>query len=287
MEAKYYIKLGDGSVECVLCPHKCFINKGKTGLCGVRRNVDGVLISENYGKLCSIHLDPIEKKPLYHFKPSRPILSLGSVGCNLNCQFCQNWHIARATVASYSKLDTYTPKQIAELAIQNSNNIGIAYTYNEPTIWFEFMLDCAKLVKQAGKDNVMVSNGFIMPEPLNEILPYIDAFNIDLKAFTDEFYRKQTFSKRSPVLEVLKIIKKSGKHLEITNLVIPSLNDDAEKFGEMVDWIEAELGNDTVLHISRYFPNYKMNKPITPAAKLTEFYTIAKQKLKYVYMGNI
>lgn len=287
MEAKYYTKIGDGTVECLLCPHQCFINNGKSGICGVRRNIYGVLTAESYGKLCSVSSDPIEKKPLYHYKPTQPVLSIGSVGCNLNCIFCQNWHIARATINSEPKLSEYSPAEVANAAAKNSQNIGIAYTYNEPTIWFEFMLDCAKAVKEKNKDNIVVSNGFINDAPLQELIPYIDAFNIDLKAFTDEFYKKQTFSKRMPVLKSLKTIRNSGKHLEITNLIIPSLNDDIDLFKKMIDWIADELGNETVLHLSRYFPNYKMSIQPTPPEKLLELYTIANEKLHYVYMGNI
>lgn len=285
-EASYYDTTPHG-VKCALCPHFCHIKEGDLGSCRVRKNVDGKLISENYGQVCSSRFDPIEKKPLYHYFPGRTILSVGSVGCNLHCRFCQNWEISQTGVESSFQLTKTSPEEIVETALQNKENIGIAYTYNEPTIWFEFMLDIAKLAKTKGLKNVMVTNGFINPEPLKELLQYMDAFSIDLKAFTNEFYKDLTKAKLAPVLETIKQIKASGKHLEITNLLITNRNDNKENFKQMIDWIANEVGKDTVLHISKYFPTYKMSEIATPDNTMLEFYDLAQKKLDYVYLGNM
>ncbi|MDT8394122.1 MAG: radical SAM protein, partial [Bacteroidales bacterium] len=189
MKAAYFSLEKDGLVRCRLCPHNCLLKPGKAGICRVRKNVDGTLISENYGKVCSLHADPIEKKPLYHFYPGRKILSVGSVGCNLHCSFCQNWEISQTSVQEYSFLRSYTSEEIVSQAVNEEENTGIAYTYNEPTVWFEFMRDTAGPARDAGMKNVMVTNGFINEEPLRELLPLIDAFSVDLKAFTESFYR--------------------------------------------------------------------------------------------------
>jgi pyruvate formate lyase activating enzyme len=249
--------------------------------------VDGRLISENYGQICSQRIDPIEKKPLYHFYPGRSILSIGSVGCNLHCRFCQNWEISQSGVEDSFQLKKTTAEEIVEKALQNNDNIGIAYTYNEPTIWFEFMLDTAKLAHSIGLKNVMVTNGFINPEPLAELIPFMDAFSVDLKAFTNDFYKDLTSARIEPVKAAIKQIKSRGKHLEITNLVITNRNDGLDDFVKMVDWIAEETGKDTVLHISKYFPTYKMMEVATPDNTLIDLYSIAKHKLNYVYLGNM
>ena len=285
--ALYSEKLTENKVQCRLCPHDCKINDGKTGICLVRKNINGELFSENYSKVCSIAFDPIEKKPLYHFYPGSIILSVGSVGCNLKCKFCQNWEISQTSVSNYPYLKDYSTSEILNIALENKQNTGIAYTYNEPIVWYEFMLDIAKQAKNNKLKNVMVTNGFINKEPLKEIINYMDAFSIDLKAFTEEFYKKYTSSKLEPVKETIKFIKESGKHLELTNLVITDLNDDEQTFSKMVDWISGEIGKNTVLHISRYYPTYKMNNPATSKSTLLKLYKIAKKKLNYVYLGNI
>ncbi len=288
MEALFYTKTGEGKVTCNLCPHNCSITDGKRGICHVRKNENGVLISENYGNISSIGFDPVEKKPLYHFYPGREILSIGSLGCNLQCQFCQNYQISQSSVNSFERDSTnYTPEAIKELALSRSRNIGVAYTYNEPTVFFEFMIDTAKLIKSAGLKNVMVTNGFINPEPLNELNNYIDAYNVDLKAFNSDFFKKYTKSTIEPVKEALINIKKAGKHLEITNLVIPTLNDDENEFEEMCKWISGELGRGTVLHISRYYPTYKMTIEQTSVNKMIKLVEIAKKYLDFVYLGNV
>ncbi|RLD77188.1 MAG: AmmeMemoRadiSam system radical SAM enzyme [Bacteroidetes bacterium] len=287
MEAQYYTKLDDNKVQCTLCPHNCVLKEGQSGICKVRVNHKGELIAENYGKISGYHFDPIEKKPLYHFYPGKDILSIGSVGCNLHCRFCQNHEIAQTGVHHYPYLKELLPGAIVNAALRQENSIGIAYTYNEPLIFFEFMKDVALNAKQNGLKNVMVTNGFIKPEPLESLVEFIDAFSVDLKAFTDDFYKIITSSKLNPVLESLKNIKKSGKFLEITNLVIPTLNDDKKKFEDMVKWISEELGKDTVLHISRYHPMYKMSIESTAPDTLFSLFEIANKYLDFVYLGNL
>ncbi len=286
-EALYYTKQKNKTIQCYLCPHNCVIKKGKHGICGVRKNIDGKLITENYGKICSLSFDPIEKKPLYHFHPSKIILSVGSVGCNFSCQFCQNWQIAQTTVEDYPYLRNSTPGEIVREAKKNPNNFGIAYTYNEPTVWTEFMLDIAKQAQQNGLKNVVVTNGFINKEPLGDLIKYVDAFSVDLKAYTNEFYKTLVNAKLEPVKETIKQISEAGKFLEITNLIIPQENDNPEDFAKMIDWLSTEIDEDTVLHLSRYFPMHKFTRPETPVSTLDKFYAIAKEKLNYVYVGNV
>jgi len=287
MKAKYFREAGNGTVQCLLCPHNCKLDEGQTGICKVRTNTDGTLISDNYGKVCSLHLDPIEKKPLYHFHPGMNILSVGTVGCNLHCRFCQNWEISQSTVKDYPYLNEYIPELIVNMAAEEKDNIGIAYTYNEPTVWYEYMYDIAALADRKGLKNVMVTNGFINPEPLQELFPFIHAFSVDLKAFTENFYRRQTSSSLAPVMESLIAIRKSGRHLEITNLLIPDQNDDEKDFRHMMEWIKNELGKETVLHISRFFPTYKLIHNSTPESLLVRFHDIASEYLDHVYLGNI
>lgn len=286
-EAYVYEKLSNGSVICKLCPHNCNISVGKAGICRVRRNISGKLNAENYGKLTAIHSDPIEKKPLYHFYPGRQILSIGSIGCNLKCAFCQNSEISQSKVSDFPDLISYAPEAISKMAISERENIGIAYTYNEPTVFFEFMIDTALLIKKAGLKNVVVTNGYINLTPLMELIYYIDAFNVDLKAFNDDFFKKYTLSTIRPVLESLIQIRKSGKHLEITNLVIPELNDNIDTFREMVKWIAKELGSHTILHLSRYFPRHKLSVESTSESTLKNLADIAREFLTFVYVGNI
>ena len=285
-EALFFEKLSNNKVKCTLCPHNCIISDGNRGVCRVRINNKGVLYSEVYDKISSISNDPIEKKPLYHFYPGRNILSVGSVGCNLQCEFCQNWEISQTSVSDYHYIRNISSEEILQLALKDKNNIGIAYTYNEPIVWFEFMQEIAKIAKKKNLKNVMVTNGYINRKPLEMILPYIDAFSIDLKAFTEDFYKKITSSHLQPVKDNLKFLSKRNKHIELTNLVIPTLNDDVEVFEDMIKWIANELGENTVLHISRYFPMYQLKIESTPVDKLLELFEIAKKHLNYVYLGN-
>jgi len=285
--ALYFEKAVNGNVHCLLCPQECTIKPGQRGTCGVRRNQDGVLYSETYRRISSLHYDPIEKKPLYHFYPGSIILSVGSVGCNLKCSFCQNCSISQATVDTFHGFNTSTVEEVVEMACSENDNIGISFTYNEPIVSYEYMLEIAELAKDRNLKTVMVSNGFINPAPLEQLIPFMDAFNIDLKAFRNDFYKIQSKARLEPVLDTLKMLSRYNRHFEITNLVIPTLNDDVSVFREMVSWIHDELGPYSILHLSRYFPHYKMTLPPTPAHTMSELYSVAKEKLTYVYMGNI
>ena len=217
----------DNYIECRLCPHLCKIADGKRGICGVRKNTGEKIELMTYGVISGHSLDPVEKKPLYHFFPGRNILSIGSYGCNMRCDFCQNYHISQSRADSFSP-DT-DPEKLALEALNSPNNIGLAFTYNEPVIWYEFVMDTAALIKEKGMYNVMVSNGFVNRNPLNDMLELIDAFNIDLKAFNDSFYTKLAGAGLEPVKEALKQIAKAGKHLEITTLIIPGRNDSEQE----------------------------------------------------------
>jgi pyruvate formate lyase activating enzyme len=285
--ASYFNKLEDNKVQCFLCPHNCKIAKDKRGVCKVRKNIEGELYSEVYNMVSAIHSDPIEKKPLYHFHPKSQILSIGSIGCNLSCSFCQNCDISQVTIDDFPFVNTMTDKDIINKALHTDNNIGIAYTYNEPVIWHEFMLDTAIKAKAHNLFNIAVSNGFVNQKPLLDLLPYFDAFNIDLKAFSDDFYKKYTGGSLKPVLNTLKTINQHGKHLEITNLIIPTLNDEKFLFEDMVKWIAFELGKETVFHISRYFPRHQITIPPTPKNTMYELKKIANKYLDNVYLGNI
>jgi pyruvate formate lyase activating enzyme len=286
-EASWYEKKENGLVKCTLCPHNCIIKPDKAGICLVRRNRNGVLYAENYAVLSALHFDPVEKKPLYHFYPGQGILSIGTYGCNLKCSFCQNSNISQQGIRNPERKELTNPQEIIDEALGLSGNIGIAYTYNEPIIWLEYVRDVAKQATKAGLKNVMVSNGFINEAPGKEMIEFTDAFNIDLKGFTEEFYKKHTSASLAPVKETILAIHKAGKHLELTNLVIPTLNDDPVVFEKMVEWIAGETSENTVLHLSRYFPHFKVSLPPTEVKKLSGFYKIATKYLKYVYLGNV
>jgi len=281
-EALYYEKLGSKIVRCRLCPHECTIAEGKKGNCGVRANYDGTLFSLVYGKTTGIALDPIEKKPLYHYHPGESILSLGTKGCNFHCDFCQNWHISQVLDAP---ADDITPEEIIGKA-KALGSFGIAYTYNEPFIWYEFVLDTAKLAKKGGLENVLVTNGFVNTAPLEEMLPFIGAMNIDLKSMNQEFYKKVCKGSLKPVLDAIKRSAKSC-HIELTMLLIPTLNDSEDEIERLVDWVCENLGPSVPLHFSRYFPCYKMTLPPTPLETLEKAGMIAKKRLKYVHLGNV
>jgi pyruvate formate lyase activating enzyme len=288
-KASYYTIGNKDFVNCTLCPQFCKISEGTTGLCKVRRNVAGNLVSDTYGKLTSLGIDPIEKKPLYHFYPGSKILSAGSWGCNFKCSFCQNWSISQEVpkLVSDETNKVITPQQLVQRAVDIPNNIGIAYTYNEPIVWYEYMLETAQLVKAASLTNVMVSNGFINQAPLLELIPWIDAFNIDLKGFSNDFYKSFANGKLQAVLETLKTIRNAGKHLEITNLILPGANDEPRLFEEMLTWIYDNLGHETILHLSRYFPNYYCLTEATPYETMNTLYNLASKHLLYVYPGNM
>lgn len=281
-DALHYECLPNNAVRCRLCPRNCLVKEGGNGFCRARINKDGRLYSRIYGECSAIAMDPIEKKPLYHFFPGSYILSLGTVGCNFGCSFCQNYHI--------SHHDAPTRRLSSEDAVDMANregSIGIAYTYNEPLIWYEYVLETARLARANGLKNVLVTNGFINEAPLMELLPYIDALNIDVKSFRDSFYRDYCKGMRDPVLKTAEIAKRMGLHVEITNLIIPTLNDDEGMIMDLVDWVSSSLGNTTPLHFSRYFPHYKLNLPPTPISTLMRAREIGVSKLRYVYVGNV
>ncbi len=276
-------KAGEG-FQCLLCPHQCVLKSGKAGICGVRKNTGESIELMTYGILSGYSLDPVEKKPLYHFFPGQNILSIGSYGCNMKCDFCQNYNISQ-TIPENSPV-VITPAKIIKNASSYKNNIGIAFTYNEPVIWFEFVMDIANSAKMAGLSTVMVSNGFINSQPLDEYINVIDAFNIDLKAFNNKFYSKLSKADIEPVKRGLKQISKSGKHLEITTLIIPGQNDDHAEMSSQSEWIAGELGRDVPLHLSRYFPMYKRDDPATSHDTMKRLFEVALKNLDYVYMGN-
>lgn len=258
------------------------IADGKRGACGVRINKGGILYSEIYGRITSASLDPIEKKPLYHYHPGEYIFSIGTKGCNLHCTFCQNWQISQDLNAP---TDGITSEETIARA-KESGSFGIAYTYNEPFIWYEFVLETAKLAKDNGLENVLVTNGYVNMEPLEEMLPYIDAMNIDLKAFNEDFYRKVCGGRLANVREVIKRAARDC-HIELTTLIIPGLNDSDKEIKEEAEWIRDNVGPETPLHLSRYFPCYKMKIEATPLKTLERAKEIAMSSLKHVYPGNV
>ena len=280
MEAMYYEKLSDNTVKCHLCPHNCTIKEGNRGICNARKNIDGRLISLNYGKQTAYAYDPIEKKPLYHFYPGRDIFSIGSFGCNLHCDFCQNWGIAHGKALSMEIED----EDILLLG-QSKNSIGIAYTYNEPTISYEYIYHISKLAKERGLKNVLITNGFINEEPLMGILPYIDAMNIDLKSINEDFYKRICKGKLDPVLKTIEIAVRHT-HVEITTLIIEGENSSEEELESLTSWL-GNINREIPFHISKYFPNYKMQLPPTSYNALIKAKDIAEKYLDYVYIGNI
>jgi len=281
-EALYYEKIGNSRVRCHLCPNECVISDYKRGNCGVRINKGGVLYSEIYNKTTGMALDPIEKKPLYRYHPGEQILSLGTKGCNFHCLFCQNANISQEPEAPTQDI---TAERVIEKA-RLHGSFGIAYTYNEPFIWYEFVLETAKLAHRSGLKNVLVTNGYVNTEPLEGMLPFIDAMNIDVKSFDEDFYIKICGGRLKPILDAVK--RSAGVcHVELTNLIIPTLNDSKESIKKMVDWICDNPGPETPLHLSRYFPCYKMDLPPTPIETLRMAERIAREKLKHVYVGNV
>ena len=286
-EAMFWEKAKENAVNCDLCPWLCrSIADGKTGFCRVRKNVKGKLYSMVYGKAVSVAIDPIEKKPLFHFAPGSSCLSIATVGCNLRCLHCQNWTISQ----EYGEVqgEELPPEEIVGMA-KRSGVEGIAYTYTEPTIFYEYALDTMKLARKAGLYNVWVSNGYTMPEPVIRMSKYLDAVNVDIKG-NDGFYKKVCMTKGiGPVFDALKAYKESGVWTEITNLVIPGYNDSMRDIRQMATWIIKNLGPDTPLHFSAFFPNYKLNSiGPTPAKTLEKCYAVARKAgLRWVYVGNI
>ncbi len=284
--ARYYISKEESKVLCTLCPHACELAPGCYGRCRVRKNEDGVMKAASWGVVSGYHTDPIEKKPLYHFYPGSQILSVGSYGCNFRCPWCQNASISQCGIDTGMMRKELLPDEIVKSAA-SSDSIGVAFTYNEPAVWFEFMMDIARPVKERGMENVVVTNGFINPAPLEELLEVSDAFNVDLKSFDDEVYREYAKARLEPVLHTLKAIAAAGKHLEVTFLVVPGVNDDLERFDEMIRWLAAEAGKEVVLHINRYHPSWKMHAAPTPINLLRTMKSMAVAHLPHVYLGNV
>jgi pyruvate formate lyase activating enzyme len=275
-----------GTVLCLLCPQECHINPGRRGKCRYRINHDGALHAASYGRVSAHGLDPIEKKPLYHFMPGTHIFSVGSVGCNLACGFCQNWQISQ----NEAQTQYLPPPDAARLAGVSTghghSSVGLAYTYSEPLVWWEYVRDTAQLVREKGLVNVLVTNGYVAEAPLAELLPLIDAMNVDVKGFTEDFYLKTCRGHLRPALRTVEMAHAAGTHLEVTTLLIPGLNDDPEEVERLSRWL-AKISPAIPLHFSRYFPNYLMREPgPTPAATLKRARDIARQHLQYVYVGN-
>jgi len=279
-EALFYDRLENQVVRCRLCPVGCRLTPDRRGVCRSRFNDDGRLMTDNFGETVTFAVDPVEKKPLYHFYPGSVIASIGANGCNLSCQNCQNWEISQKAVSTF-KIE---PEQLPEAAARDGS-IGIAYTYTEPTIWYEFLLEAAPLVKAAGLVNVMVTNGYINPDPLDRLLPFIDAFNVDLKAMKPEFYLRVCKGKLEPVLESIRAIADSPAHLELTNLVIPGLNDSDEDFDLLAEFV-ASVDRNIPVHLSAYHPSYRMRIAPTPGETLLRGHTILRNLLHHVYIGN-
>ena len=283
VKARFY-QLENHKFRCLVCAHSCLLEEGQSGLCGTRRVENGHLYLLNYGNCVAAAVDPIEKKPLYHYYPGKDILSLGTWGCNFRCPFCQNWSLAQE--GSSRRGEYFTPQAIAEqLEKATPGCVGVAYTYNEPAIWFEYLYDVAKLAHQRGFANVLVTNGFLSSYALQELFPYLDALNVDVKAFREDFYRQYCRSRLEPVLETVENCV--GKlHVELTYLVIPSVNDSREEISNLVNWM-AKMDTRLPLHLSRYMPGYRFTLPPTPVETLEELRDLAKERLEYVYLGNV
>lgn len=286
-EAMFYKKLDNKRVMCELCPRYCVIAPTKRGFCRNRENQNGKLYSIVYNQPCCINIEPIEKAPFYHFLPGTMRLTLATASCNQRCKYCQNWEISQKSV---EELQNYylTPTDIVKQAQREKLKI-ICFTYTEPIVFYEYMYDIAKLARKAGIKTAVVTGGYVNPEPLKELCKVVDAIKIDLKGFDENFYEDVCSSTLPPVLEACKVVKNSGVHLEIVNLVVPTLNDDTTKIRSMCRWIKDSLGADVPLHFSRFFPQYKLqNLPPTPITTLEQAVKIAKQTgLKYVYIGNV
>lgn len=287
VEARFYHKLVDSRIKCTLCPRQCVVGEGKRGYCGVRENRGGSLYALVYGRVCAAHVDPIEKKPLFHFLPGSLAYSVATAGCNVSCKFCQNWNISQALPEQVSA-EYLPPGKIAELAAQ-CGCPTIAFTYSEPVVFSEFVMDTADAAREAGIRCIAVSNGYIQDEPLRVAYGKLDAVKIDLKAFSESFYRKVVGGQLKPVLDSLVTLQKLGKWAEIVYLVVPTLNDSDQEFLGLARWVKANLGAEVPLHFTQYHPEYLLkNLPVTPVATLERAKAIADAEgLHYVYIGNI
>lgn len=286
-EARYYRVVDEETVQCLLCPRKCMLMNGQRSFCRVREPKDGKLYTLVYELPCTAHIDPIEKKPIFHMLPGTRVFSIATAGCNLRCKFCQNWQISQRRPEETDNMKL-SCKDVVALSLKN-NCRSIAYTYSEPTVFYEYMIDTAKLAKEKGIRSVYVTGAYINPEPLRELCKYIDTANVDLKGYSDKYLREICAEELEPVLTMLKILKKEGVWVEITNLIVPTLNDDMKMIRDMCAWIKDNLGAGTPLHFSRFRPMYKLrNLSPTPVSTLEEARNIAlKVGLNYVYIGNV
>jgi pyruvate formate lyase activating enzyme len=285
-EAMFYTRQGE-KVRCGLCPHSCLIGDSKRGLCGVRENRSGVLYSLIYGKASSVHPDPIEKKPLFHFLPGSTSISFASIGCNLFCQHCQNFSLSRARFDDFD-LTSLTPDDVVRYA-RTTKSKSVSWTYNEPTIWHEFTTEASRAAHDAGIKTVYVTNGFIQSEPLRQLKGVIDAMNIDVKAFKESFYRKICGGRLAPVVRACELAVELGIHVELTYLIIPGENDSEMEMAEFCEWVANSLKTNIPVHFSAFHPDYKMTSvPSTPASTMKTAYDLAKKAgLEFVYLGNI
>ncbi len=287
VEARYYEKLEHHEIRCLLCPKECLVGDRERGYCGVRENRDGTYYALAYGHPCALHIDPIEKKPLFHVLPGTQALSLSTVGCNMECKFCQNWQISQSTPEQVETRFT-PPRQIVDMA-ERYRAPSIAYTYGEPVVFIEYMQDIAREAAAKGIRNVVISSGYIKKDPLLDLCGMVDAIKVDLKAFEESYYHDVCSSELRPVLDALILIRKQGVWLEIVYLMVPTLNDNPDKIREMARWLVANVGADVPIHFSRFFPQYRMtNLSPTPVSSLERAYEICREEgLDYVYVGNV
>lgn len=286
-EARYWEKLDGGKVQCLLCPRECVIEEGRTGYCTTRKNVNGALQSLVYAQLVSMNVDPVEKKPLFHFLPGTPILSVATAGCNLRCNFCQNWTISQVKPSEIESVKVM-PEELVAAALKK-NCPSIAFTYNEPTVFSEYVFDTAAIARKRGVRTAMVTCGYTNQKPLRDICTVIDAASVDLKGFSDSVYRRVAAAKLQPVLDTLKTYKETGVWLEVGYLVIPTLNDSDKELGDFASWVVKNLGPDIPVHFLRFFPMHKLtNLSPTPVETMERAYSIAKKAgAHYVYLGNV
>lgn len=281
MEARYWEPVDEARIQCSLCPNNCVIRNGRSGICGVRRNDDGRLTLPFYARASAVAMDPIEKKPLYHFHPGKPILSIGFVGCSLRCPFCQNYSISQSTKA---RTDEVSPQELVDVA-KERGSFAIAYTYNEPTIHAEYVLETSRLAHKAGLKNVLVTAGYVNAGAAHDLLDLIDAANVDLKGFQPDFYRKELGAKLEPVKEFIREAARKI-HVEVTSLIVPGKNDSDDEVEAMARFL-ADQSPDIPYHLSAYYPTYKYTRDATPPAEITHLKEVAERHLRYVYPGNI
>jgi len=286
-EALFYEKLGDGSVRCKICPRECVVGPGGRGYCRVRENNDGKYYTIVHGRVCAYHVDPIEKKPLYHFLPGTTAFSIATVGCNMACKFCQNWEISQEVPENVSA--TNLPPEKVAAAARKYSSPTIAYTYTDPNVYYEFVLDCARAGHEEGLRSVVISAGYLNRQPLLDLIGNLDGIKIDLKSFSDEFYRDVCGVRLDPVLKTISTIREKGLWLEIVNLMIPTLNDNEKDVDKMCKWIVENLGDDVPVHFTRFYPKYKLeNLPATPVSTVERAREIAMARgIKFAYVGNV